>query len=237
MLLKPETVFLVIDTETTGFDKDKDKVCQVAAVWCQQDGVPIKTYESLVDPGIPIPAEASAVHHLVDEDVKGAKSLKDALREIEAKGRYDVIVAHNLEFDSQFIPTGTFPTLCTMKLARHLYPDATNHKNQYLRYHLKLSVPEAKGQMAHSALPDCLVTAKLLARELKDAIAKKGSSDVDLEGLKQWADKPVLQKTCRFGKHIGKPWSEVPRDYLQWALKNMQNLSPDLKFTMEHWSK
>lgn len=36
-----------------------------------------------------------------------------------------------------------------------------------------------------------------------------------------------------FGKHKGQPWSDVPLDYLEWALANMNNLDPGLRKRIE----
>jgi exodeoxyribonuclease X len=56
-----------------------------------------------------------------------------------------------------------------------------------------------------------------------------------VEDLIAWTLEPNLLPLCRFGKHYGKPWSEVPKDYLQWMLKTVSDLDPDTRFTVEHW--
>ena len=53
------------DTETTGIKAEKDRVIEIAAF----DPVQDRTFEALVNPGMPIPAEASAVHHITDDMV------------------------------------------------------------------------------------------------------------------------------------------------------------------------
>lgn len=234
MLLRDDLVFMFVDTETTGFDKAKDKVCQLGAVWAKGDGVPIKTFDSYVSPGIPIPAEASAVHHIVDEDVAGAPGIAIALEQMLATHPYDVAVFHNRDYDTQFINVPGL-VLCSLKIARHIYPDADYHKLQFLRYWLKLDVPEARGQMAHSALADCYVTAKLFAKELEELDGTKTKEVLDLAAVREWAERPVLQKKCNFGKHRGTPWGEVPKSYITWALGNMKDLDGDLLHTLKYW--
>jgi len=32
------------------------------------------------------------------------------------------------------------------------------------------------------------------------------------------SNNPQLLKTCKLKKHEGKPWSEVPKDYLNWIV-------------------
>ena len=67
-----EEVVLVFDTETTGLDAATERVVQLgAAYWrgAEQLGSP---RGMLVDPGMPIPPEASAVHGVSDDAVEGA---------------------------------------------------------------------------------------------------------------------------------------------------------------------
>jgi hypothetical protein len=60
----------VIDTETTGKDAARgDRIVEVAVVHCC-DGAVTERHGFLINPGVPIPAEASAVHGIRDEDVK-----------------------------------------------------------------------------------------------------------------------------------------------------------------------
>ena len=68
----------VLDCETTGTDFENDKVVEVGGVLLDGNEV-VMTYESLVNPGIPIPPRASAVHHLTDKHVHIAPGLDAAL--------------------------------------------------------------------------------------------------------------------------------------------------------------
>ena len=36
-----------------------------------------------------------------------------------------------------------------------------------------------------------------------------------------------------FGKHKGLKMEEVPKDYIKWALREMANLDPNMRHTME----
>ena len=74
-----DTQFLVVDTETTGIDPATCKVVELAYVLTNLTG-PLAAGSFLVNPGCPIPPEASAVHHLVDEDVVGEPSLEEVLK-------------------------------------------------------------------------------------------------------------------------------------------------------------
>jgi exodeoxyribonuclease X len=65
-------VVRVIDIETTGTDPEQDAVIEIASVDVLADGTIANRQSTLVRPGIPVPPEASAVHHLIDEDLAGA---------------------------------------------------------------------------------------------------------------------------------------------------------------------
>ncbi len=141
---------------------------------------------------------------------------------------FDCLVAHNAAFDFSFLDNYATPVLCTKRLAQKLWPDFPSHSNQYLRYRLALDVPECEGLPAHSALPDALVTAKLLAFELQ-------ALWTDLPSLIAWVNEPIIEKVCRFGKHKGTPWAEVPKSYLQWMLREIKDMDADQQATVNHY--
>lgn len=108
---------LVVDFETTGFDPQKERAVEVAAVLVS--GRKIEKFESLINPGIPIPPEASAIHHLIAEDLTDAPTWAEVKPKILAM-EFDVIVAHNAPFDMGFMahdggaPKGK-PVICTWR--------------------------------------------------------------------------------------------------------------------------
>lgn len=61
------TKLIIFDTETTGVDTETDRIIQFAL---NLDG---QEKQFLVNPGVPIPPEATAVHGITDADVKNAK--------------------------------------------------------------------------------------------------------------------------------------------------------------------
>ena len=62
--------WLVIDTETTGIDPTAARVVELAAVKFR-NGEPTARHGMRLNPGIPIPNEATAIHKITDEDVRG----------------------------------------------------------------------------------------------------------------------------------------------------------------------
>jgi len=187
-----------------------------------------------VNPGRSIPPEASAIHHLTDIDVASAPRLEVVLP-LLTWDPFDCWVAHNAAFDFSFLPAFSRPVLCTLRLARKLLPGLPRHGNQYLRYAIPLEVPAAKGLLAHRALADVFVSTALLHHLLAE-LARQHPQVQTIEDLVAFANEPILMQTCRFGnKYRDKPWSEVPKDYLRWMIREVQNLEPDTRFTVEHW--
>jgi exodeoxyribonuclease X len=231
-----DAIFAVIDTETTGLDPKEDRVVELACIHVRVGDGLLDRWSSLVNPVRPIPAEASAIHHLVDVDVVDAPILTEAQQRLWTEP-FQAFAAHNAAFDFGFIDPSDAPVLCTMRLARKLWPDLPQAGNQFLRYHFRLNIPEAHGLAAHRAEVDALVTAHLLLFELDEILRRAKEPDaVTVEGLVTWVAEPMLQRVCRFGKHKGLPWAEVPRDYLKWALAKLPDMDLDTRFTLEHWA-
>ena len=79
LTLKRPIVFF--DLETTGTDIARDRVVQIAVLKVQPDGSEeLKT--RLINPGIPIPAVATAIHHITDEAVAGEPKFRDIAKNL-----------------------------------------------------------------------------------------------------------------------------------------------------------
>ena len=80
-------------------DTRRDRIVQIAAL--RMDGIDVgaENFDRLVDPGIPIPVAATAIHGLTDNDVAGATTfanLADGFRSFVGER---IIVGHNIGFD------------------------------------------------------------------------------------------------------------------------------------------
>tara|TARA_R110000737_G_scaffold258586_1_gene267162 strand:+ start:152 stop:907 length:756 start_codon:yes stop_codon:yes gene_type:complete len=74
--LKLERPVIFLDLETTGVDKAKDRIVEIAIITIKPDGTKdVKTRK--INPGIPIPLEASEIHGIYDKDVKDCLTFKD----------------------------------------------------------------------------------------------------------------------------------------------------------------
>lgn len=80
--LKLDRPLAIFDLETTGIDPDKDRIVQIAIIRVEPDGRR-KTFETLVNPEISIPPEASKVHGIKDGDVKDMPTFAQIRAEVE----------------------------------------------------------------------------------------------------------------------------------------------------------
>lgn len=199
------------DTETTGIRPEKDRIVEIAAF----DPIRNKTFITLVNPGIPIPEEATAIHGITNEMVKDAPSFAEVgNRLITFCDEEIVLIAHNNDsFDKHFliheakrhaISFPEWPMIDSLKWARKYRPDLPRHSLQFLRQ--IYGIPE---NQAHRALDDVLVLHQVFSIMIDDLPLKTVMTLLDHSPT-------AAVETMPFGKHQGKPLSEVPPSYVVW---------------------
>ena len=80
--LKMDRPVAVFDLETTGIDPDKDRIVQIAIIRVEPDGRRT-TFETMVNPEVPIPPEATKVHGIKDSDVQDKPTFSQIRKEVE----------------------------------------------------------------------------------------------------------------------------------------------------------
>ena len=137
---KARMIIRCLDIETTGLDATKDAVVEIASVDLRRDGPIISTDETLVQPGTPVSPTASAIHHLIDDDLNGAPALADVVQRFVGADAY---VAHNCSFEKSFLDRhiGQAVWICTYKCPLRVWPDLESYSSQALRYQLGLIDP------------------------------------------------------------------------------------------------
>ena len=222
-------MFIFLDTETTGTEKD-DRLCQLA--YKTEAG---KIVNKLFKPPLPIAIASMCVHHITNEMVADKPAFKDSHEYQKLvgllSGDKNILVAHNAKFDVDMLEKEGIRlkrVICTLKLARHMDPEGKipKYSLQYLRYFLGIKV-EAN---AHDALGDILVLEKLFERLFVKMSKNIGSAAVE-NRMMEISSKPVLLSRMTFGKHKGKFFREIPKDYLQW-LSEQEDLDEDMRVTV-----
>lgn len=229
----------VIDFETTGIPTKDDphaivEIGQTDLVKYDHPGVSWEIrprMPKLFNPNRPIPASASAVHHILDSDLPpyergGIERALEWLTIIEGgKGR-PIFAAHNARFERSFFDPEGFDWIDTYRCAVRIWPEAETHTNWGLLYSLGMGAVRGKLDAIppHRAGPDAYVTAYVLRAMLKEH---------DVSELVAWTNEPLLLPRVTFGKHAGIAWSKAPIDYLEWVLR--QDFEPDVLFTARYW--
>jgi DNA polymerase-3 subunit epsilon len=167
-----EVPFLVFDTETTGLQANTDEVVQIAALRVINgrivSGEGMDTY---VDPGRPIPTQASKVHGITDDQVRGAPGIAAAGARLHGIAQDSVLVAHNAPFDLAFLKRhegaigGRFdhPVLDTVLLSAVLFGTNEQHSLDALCSRLGIEIPPER---RHTAMGDAEATAAALCAML-----------------------------------------------------------------------
>lgn len=124
-----------IDLETTGLSPLVDQIIEIAAIKVTSQGVEV--FQTLIDPGIEIPAHTIAIHNITNEMVVGAPKLRESLLKLNNFIGSLPLVAHNAKFDAGFIVMGLEKTTqklgvnevyCSCKLSRQTHAEMANHK-------------------------------------------------------------------------------------------------------------
>ena len=163
----PDLVFL--DIETTGGSHVRDRITEVALIKIEQGAVVAK-WETLINPGIPIPRNITGLTGIRDDMVKDAPAFEEIAGDLYSYLEGTVMVAHNARFDHGFLKAeykrigGTLRqrTLCTVKLSRKLYPLAESHSLDAIMIRFGLSTSARHRGMGDAQLMlDFLEAAKL----------------------------------------------------------------------------
>lgn len=218
----------VIDVETTGL-APPDGVVEFACHDLLREQADWQIGEGrswLCHPGCPIPPEASAIHHIIDEDVVGCDPFDVVCRRAFEGSQPAAVAAHNDRFDRQWVTAellGKQAWIDTYRCALRLWPEAPGHTLQTLRYWRRLAGIDRAIAIPHRASGDAYVTAHLLLDMLSLTTGKQ---------LVAWSSGPALLPRFTFGKHAMKPLAEVEFSYLEWMVH--QDFDEDVLFTARH---
>ena len=138
---------IVFDIETTGLSVQNCKITEIGAVKIK-NGEIIDTFNTFVNPEVPIPEEIVELTSITDEMVADAPKIDEALRAFFdfIGGERKLLVAHNAAFDTGFIRYAAEscgmpfnnPYLDTVALSRYINPTLKKHKLDVLAEHYGL---------------------------------------------------------------------------------------------------
>jgi DNA polymerase-3 subunit epsilon len=208
-----ECTFICLDCETTGLDAKNDRIIELAAMkftFAQN----LEMFETLIDPEGPISEVSIAIHHITPEMVQGKPKIADVLSDFFKFIDGLAIVGHGIKLDLAFLTEAAqrahiasklehATIIDTLRLAR-LYGESPTNSLEKLRQHFNIA---AEG--AHRAMSDVTVNIAVFKH--------LASSFKTLEQMLERLTKPILLKMMPLGKYKGRPFGEIPIEYLQWA--------------------
>ncbi|HSX38902.1 MAG TPA: DUF3820 family protein [Chlamydiales bacterium] len=221
-------MFVCLDCESTGLQPHHDRIIEIAVARFSFDAI-LEEFESLVDPQCEIPETSQDIHKITQEMLQGKPKILDILPRVLQMIDGYVLIGHGIGFDIALIAAEAkrhqIPCriteqryLDTLRMAR-LYGESPVNSLQQLRHHFNIE-PEG----AHRAMSDVIVNIevfKQLARSYKTT-----------EELFRTLEKPIRLKTMPLGKHKGRPFNEVPLEYLLWAEK--KDFDQDLLYSIRY---
>lgn len=206
--------FVVVDLETTGLRPARAAICEIGAVRVEAL-LPAGTFQTFVDPGVPLPRVVTGLTGLVDRDLAGAPRPGPAVsRFLRFAGERAVLVAHNARFDVAFLDrevellTGrrlAAPVVDTVGLARRLLGGRVARVGlASLAHFFGTSV-----RPCHRALPDAQATAEILVALIGLAQERGALTVADLVELAAPRRRRVYEKRslvfgapCRPGVYV-----------------------------------
>lgn len=221
LLIFPDE-FIVLDTETTGYDPNYDEIIEIAAIRVKNDEI-VDQFSTLVKPQEEISVFTQQLTGITNEMLRDAMDPEDAIKMFLNFAGKDILVAHNAPFDINFLYDYSFrffavelsnDFLCTYRFSRRAFPDLPNYKLSTLSEIFKICKP------SHRSMPDVLAAWDLFKvcrehvtkNDIFDkfsTISKKSSQKIDISCLMPESkdidpDNPAYGKTFVFTGTLSK---------------------------------
>mgnify|MGYP001265211204 CR=1 FL=1 len=236
-----QALILNIDTETTGPDRDHDRVVELGGGY-QQAGQQVgPLLRALVDPERYIPAGATQVHGIRNEDVEGMPKWPVVAARLKTHlDAHPVLCGYNiLGFDSPLINAENARNNIHWRMPRSIDPfvwtywhdrGAPSRKLGATCERYGVDLPEDR---AHTADADAMATGSLLLAMViegiipddvehafaeQQAILKRTDAEYEEYGRFVFPDRDTGEYRLGLGKHCGTPVDEADEGYLKWLL-------------------
>ena len=234
MRLKLTRPIVFFDLETTGTNITHDRIVEISLIKVMPDGSEIEKTRR-INPEIPIPAEATAIHHITDADVAGeptfrqiAASLAQLLAGCDIAGfnsnRFDIPL-----LDQEFQRAGV---QFDVSRARFIDVQTIYHKKEprtlvaAYRFYCDKDLTEA-----HSANADTRATLEVFKAQLDNytdlpdevtALSEFASNNRNVDLMGRLIYDEQHREVINFGKYKGKLAEEVlaaDPGYYSWILQ------------------
>lgn len=234
MRLQLKRPIVFFDLETTGTNVTQDRIVEISMVKVLPDGKdPIKDTRR-VNPGIKIPAEATEIHGITNEDVANCRTFREMAKEIaQFFTGCDIAGFNSNKFDLPMLSEEFSRAGVYFDFTKHRFIDVQTifHKKEQrtlvaaYRFYCDKDL-----ENAHSAIADTMATLEVLEAQLERysdlptdveqlSIYSSQNRNVDLMGRLIYNDEG--KEVINFGKYKGKLAEDVLRrdpGYFSWIL-------------------
>ena len=217
---------LIFDVETHKLHGDIIEAAAMELTWYemgkQKELFPSQfEYKKRFKPSEPISLAAMAVHHIIDEDLVKCPSFTKFEM---PKNDVQYLIGHNIDYDITAInragtDTTGIKSICTLAMARHIWPTLEAHNLTALAYHISSDRKATRRGLrsSHSALTDCQTTLSLLLKIVRE----KGFQT--FEEIYQFSEIARIPTHIFYGKHRGKAITTLELDDIYWLLDKSQD--------------
>ncbi len=247
MKLNLKNPLVVFDLETTGVDVSKDRIVEISILKVHPDGLE-ETKTRRINPEMPIPEQATAVHGITDEDVKDCPTFKQVASSLYQwiKG-CDLAGFNSNKFDLPMLVEEFLRVGVEVDFSKRKFIDVQVIYHKLERRTLEAAYRYYCGKDligAHSAEADTRATYEVLLAQLEhypndltndvSALAEFSSynRNVDFAGTLIYDDNDNV--IVNFGKYKGQILTEVlSKDpaYYSWVMKANFSLNTKQCFT------
>ena len=187
-------------------------------------------FDQLYSVDEPISYAAMAVHHILESELVDQPHYTTFT--LPSDTTY--IIGHNIDYDIRAlekcgVDSKNIKAICTLALARLVWPDAEAHNISALIYMITKGSAKARDMIkkAHRADMDIILTANILMHEIHHLKIKT------IEELYEASEDARIPRSINFGKHRGTAITDLPADYMQWLLRQ-EDLDPYLRKALEN---
>ncbi len=235
MKLNLKNPLVFFDLETTGINIVKDRIVEIALLKVYPDGKE-EVKSRRINPEMPIPAQATAIHGITDDDVRDCPTFKQIAKSLaEMMEGCDIAGFNSSRFDVPLLAEEFLRAGVDFDMSKRKFVDVQIifHKKEQrtLEAAYKFYCDKTLDN-AHSAEADTVATYEVLKSQLDrypdltndiETLSKEYSSfnnNVDFGGRMVFDEKGV--EVFNFGKHKGKAVTEVFRNepsYYSWMME------------------
>jgi DNA polymerase-3 subunit epsilon len=231
--IKIDQAAVFFDTETTGVNTETDRIVQFFGLRINPD-LSTQMVEVLINPDIPIPETARAIHGITDQMVSGAPVFAghaSAICDLFHGAVY--ILAYNLPFDMLLLINEFQRTDMAFDTSGMMYIDVLKLEQLVVTHKLGAAYKRYTGEElmdAHGAGADTLATLTVFTHQLTGEnelaevtewadleVLSRGKNAVDLSGKLVRNDDGIICFNFGNDKVKGTPVANNPK-YAQWVL-------------------